>query len=78
MFDMSNTADYDNQFPFFQMQRTYQFGSYRLADDNESPSEDNSPPDERDQDNDTRVAWINAGIQVQCKPKPTVIHKNDS
>ena len=44
------------------MKRTYMFGSYRLAEGEECPDEDNAPPDELDQVNDDRVTWINAGI----------------
>ena len=35
-------------FPFFNMERTYEYGSYRLADEPESPNQDSSPQNERD------------------------------
>ena len=62
LFDLTNTADYDSTYPFFGMSNTYRFGSYRLASGDERPEEDNTPLDERDQVNDTRDMWINAGI----------------
>ena len=49
-------------YPFFGMSNTYRFGSYRLASGDERPEEDNTPLDERDQVDDNRVMWTNAGI----------------
>ena len=57
------------------MVNIYEFGSYRLADGMDCPDHDNTPLLEQDLAEDTRVTWINAGIEVDIKPKPTIVHK---
>ena len=75
LFDLSNTEDWEQRRPYFTMVNIYEFGSYRLAQDGECPDQDNTPLLEQDLAEDTRVTWINAGIEVDIKPKPTIVHK---